>query len=93
MSLGHLISGFSTPIFSRVFATATPVASVMSGSLEWSTFGVNMIDSHTHPNGDSQAFPDLPLAAVCFSEITTLPFSAPLADRNLASVLVEFTSL
>ena len=36
MSFGHLISGFSIPIFSRVFATATPVANVINGSADLS---------------------------------------------------------
>ena len=45
------------------------------------------------PNGDSHDFPDLPLPAVCFSAITTLPFPIPFLDRNLAIVFVEPTSL
>ena len=51
------------------------------------------MDSHTPPNGDAHCFPDLPLAFVCFSEITTLPFSIPLTDKNLAMVFVDVTSL
>ena len=93
MSFGHLISGFSTPISSRVFATATPVANVIKGNLEWSTFGFNMIDNHTPPKGDSQTLPDLPFAWVCFSEIMTVPFSTSFIDKNFAIVFVDKTSL
>ena len=88
MSFGHFISGFLIPILSSAFATATPVDKVISGSLEWSTSWFKIMDNHTPPNGDSHDFPDLPLASVCFSDITTLPFSTLLFDKNLATVFV-----
>ena len=92
ISFGHLISGFLIPIFSSVFATATPVANVIKGSLEWSTWGFKTIDNHAPPNGEFHTFPDLPLAAVCFSEIITLPSAIPFADKNLAILFVDWTS-
>ena len=93
MSLGHFISAFLTPILFKVFSTATPVARVINGILEWFTFGFNIIDNQTPPRGDSQFLPDLPLAYVCFSEITTAPFPTPFIDKNLAIVFVDITSL